>query len=278
MLSNFEKVQKFVNEINYITNPQLQEFVVHLLLNANDYFFTTPASTSGKYHPYFAKGEGGLVAHTRCVAFFAKCNAESFDLSENETNLLIVAAIAHDIKKQGEKENAKHTKWDHPKFAHDYIINIWEQYPDLLSYDDVNIIANAVLSHMGKWAHHSEYVKNKTPYPMPSSLFEQALQSADYIASRSELLEFCFSPTDNVNLPWHLHSVIEMYDGSITKNVSEYVMCFGKHKGRTIEEIAQIDTPYLFWVSQTPGFKYQEAQNKVNQYLTEKINKQKYAI
>ena len=46
-------------------------------------------------------GDGGLVRHTRCVAYFAKWLAESFCMTQEDSDLLIIAALAHDIKKQG---------------------------------------------------------------------------------------------------------------------------------------------------------------------------------
>lgn len=45
---------------------------------------------------------------------------------------------------------------------------------------------------MGKWANYNEFIGNKKAYPMPQTLFEYALQSADYIASRKELILFDF--------------------------------------------------------------------------------------
>lgn len=81
------RLQFFVNELNDINDQKLKTFAIKLLTEAPDYFFTVPASSSGKYHPYFAREENDLVKHTRCVVFFAdpshqlimsKCDGEVF--------------------------------------------------------------------------------------------------------------------------------------------------------------------------------------------------------
>ena len=117
-----ERLQLFANELNDIKDNNLRQFAVQLLTNAPEYFFTVPASSSGKYHPYFAREVGGLVKHTRCVIFYAECNAESFNFDEHTKDLAIIAALAHDIKKQGDNNTGSHTVWEHPELAYNYIL------------------------------------------------------------------------------------------------------------------------------------------------------------
>ena len=66
-MDNNMRLQLFANELNDIKDAKLQAFAVKLLTNAPDYFFTVPASSSGKYHPYFAREEGGLVKHNHLI-------------------------------------------------------------------------------------------------------------------------------------------------------------------------------------------------------------------
>ena len=101
MISREDRLKMFANEIGDICDKDLKELATELIANADDYFFTVPASSSGKYHPPFDLGCGGLVRHTRCVAFMAMSIAESHCMSTLDRDSLIVAAIAHDIKKQG---------------------------------------------------------------------------------------------------------------------------------------------------------------------------------
>jgi hypothetical protein len=254
MISKENRIKLFVNELNDITEENLRKFAEELIANADEYFFTVAASTSGKYHPQFDLGDGGLVRHTRCVAFFAQCEAISRMFTEHETNMLIVAAIAHDIKKLGDGKG-KHTVDDHPKFAAEYI-NDTNKRTNLLSAEDENIIANMVYSHMGKWGHEKGM-------PLPQTELEKALQAADYIASRKELLGFDFRPTEKVDIPKQ----------EITP--ATYIIDFGKNIGKTIKEVYDADmangksSTYLHWMMGQPDFNKQEARLMGMKYLYE---------
>ena len=236
------------------TEENLRKFAEELIANADDYFFTVAASTSGKYHPQFDLGDGGLVRHTRCVAFFAQCEAISRMFTEHETNLLIVAALAHDIKKLGDGKG-KHTVDDHPRFAAEYI-NDTNKRTNLLSADDENILANMVYSHMGKWGHEKGM-------PLPETELEKALQAADYIASRKELLGFDFRPTEHVEIP------------KVEVKPADYVIDFGKNNGKTIKEVYDADiaggrsSTYLHWMMGQADFNKQEARLMGMKYLHE---------
>ena len=253
MISREDRLKLFVNELNDITEENLKKFAEELIANADEYFFTVAASTSGKYHPQFDLGEGGLIRHTRCVAFFAQCEAISRMFTEHETNMLIVAAIAHDIKKLGDGKT-KHTVDDHPRFAAEYV-NDTNKKTELLSAEDENIIANMVLSHMGKWGH--EKIKD---LPLPQTELEKALQAADYIASRKELLGFDFRPTEKVDIPKE------------EIKPENYVINFGKHAGKTIKEVYELgkkgDT-YLHWMMGQKEFNNQETRLMGMRYLYE---------
>lgn len=263
-ISAQQRLQLFANEINDIKNDLLREFAIQLLLNAPQYFFIVPASSSGKYHPYFAREEGGLVKHTRCVVFYAECNAESFNLNEHDKDLIIISALVHDIKKQGNGDNGKYTVWEHPELAHDFVLEMQTKYPHLISTDDAQIIANAVICHMGKWAHNKEFTKTRKQYPMPNTLFEYALQSADYIASRTELTGFAFR--DNINIQINTTQPINECKQN-EKNVGDEVFTFGKHNGKTIKEVVENYLDYINWIINQPNFKNVDMLEKIKMYI-----------
>jgi hypothetical protein len=196
-----ERLTAFANELNDIQDDNLRQFAAQLLANAPEYFFTIPASSSGKHHPYFAREIGGLVKHTRCVVFYAECNAESFNFDSHTKDLAIIAALAHDIKKQGNNDARNYTVWEHPELAYNFILEMQNTYPNLISVEDATIVANAILSHMGKWWHDEKFIKGKKQFPLPTTMLDYAIQSADYMASRVELTGFAFRPTDNVSIP-----------------------------------------------------------------------------
>ena len=61
----------FNDELNLIKNERLRRSCVEMLKLLPDYFYKVEASSSGKYHPAFALGEGGLVRHTKVAAQMA---------------------------------------------------------------------------------------------------------------------------------------------------------------------------------------------------------------
>lgn len=186
-----DKIAMFINEINDIADDGLRNLATEILANADDYFFTIPASSTGKNHPPFSSGEGGLVRHTKCVVYMVKCLCESFDIDEYKRDMLIVAAIAHDIKKQGD-EGVGHTVHEHPLLAARYVCKVYATSGIIIRNGVVSIIADMISSHMGKWGANPKYIGDKKPLPLPESDCAKILQAADYIASRREILDFDF--------------------------------------------------------------------------------------
>ena len=254
MIEKKDRVKLFINELNDITEEKIRKFAEILIENADDYFFEIAASTTGKYHPQFDLGVGGLVRHTRCVAFMAECEAKSRMFSEHDTNLLIVAALAHDIKKLGDG-SGQYTVGDHPKWASDYIMSTFEANKGLLTKKDATTISNIVMSHMGQWG-------EKDGMPLPKTDLEKALQAADYIASRKEILGFDFRPTDNVE-GFGVKSNKESETKSYS-NPEDYVFSFGKNIGKSIKEVYEIEKSnmqksYLMWMVNKEDFNMTEA-------------------
>jgi len=252
MIEVEKRLKLFVNELNDITEENLRKFAEELISNADEYFFTVAASTSGKYHPQFDLGDGGLVRHTRCVVFFAECEAISRCFTQHETNLMIVSAIAHDIKKLGDGLG-RHTVDEHPTFAANYIAET-NKRTNLLSSEDEELIKGMVHSHMGKWGHE------KTGLPMPKTELEKALQAADYIASRKELLGFDFRPTEVVDIPKE------------EPKPGDFIVGFGKHSGKTIKQVyaeGKKGDTYLHWMMKQDDFNNQETRLNGMKYLYE---------
>lgn len=276
-----QRLRLFANELNYIQDVDTRTFAAVLIAYAPEYFFTAPASSSEKYHPYFARETGGLVKHTRCVAFFAKQLATCCMLEPFMADMLITAAIAHDIRKQGVEDQGIHTKWEHPELAHDYILQMWEKNDWIIDEDKAKTIAKAVLSHMGQWAHYTKFTKNKKQYPLPEKGLEEYLHIADYMASRSEITGFKFENVDGVEIELNdtMNFIYFGKDGKdepeTTEPVEETadtigntVTPFGKHRGLTICELYQNHRDYLDWVMKQEKFTNQEYKAQVVKYMS----------
>lgn len=174
-MNDNEKLKFFSSEIELINDADLKEFARTIIKNANDYFFHVPASSSGKYHPEFALGEGGLVRHTKAVIRLSRYLGECKGFNLYALDMVTVAALAHDIKKQGEG-NEEHTLKEHPECAAHYLDELYENGVKTSVREDIfETIKHAVLTHMGQWGS----VK-------PSNIYDEVVHEADYIASRKD--------------------------------------------------------------------------------------------
>ena len=67
-----EKVLTVEKEFMWIKNKNIRKFAIDMVSILPDYFFVVPASSTGKYHPEYSLGEGGLVRHTKSAVLIAK--------------------------------------------------------------------------------------------------------------------------------------------------------------------------------------------------------------
>lgn len=177
-----------INEIDSINNPQIRRFANTLLNRVPDYFFKVPASSSGKYHPKNDLGEGGLVRHSISVKRMLEHLIEPdgfFDFTDDEKDLLIVAALFHDCMKSGtqeEYEKNDRTKFLHPLYAANFVITT--SIINGFNYEWATYIANAVISHMGQWNTNKN---EEGTLPLPVSPAQKVLNLADYLASRKDI-------------------------------------------------------------------------------------------
>ena len=177
-----------LEEIETLQNDDNRRFARRLLDTVPDYFFSVPASSSGKYHPKNDLGDGGLVRHSICVARMLDHLLEPrgyFDFSDEQKELLKVAALFHDCFKSGTQddyEKSKHTKFLHPLYAANHIMTT--AITGGFSYEKALFIYNTVISHMGQW----NIGKNgEGILPTPFDQSQKVLHLADYLASRKDI-------------------------------------------------------------------------------------------
>lgn len=174
------------NEIDTLKFTDIRSFGISLLNNVPDYFFSVPASSSGKYHPVGDLGEGGLVRHSIAVKRMLEHLMEPYgyyDFTEREKDLLKLAALFHDCFKSGtqeEYEKNPRTKFLHPILA----VNFITYYSCLtgFDYDDASFISSAVATHMGQWNKSRDNI-----LPEPKEPHQKILHLADYLASRQDI-------------------------------------------------------------------------------------------
>lgn len=190
-----DKVKVFEKELSYIKNERYKKGANELIKLLPDYFFEVPASSTGKYHPSFALGSGGLVRHTKVAVRMAveMFNDESITgaYSNNEKDLMIVALLVHDGLKSGlEKET--YTRFDHPILICNYI----KENKDKLSFTDKEImfLTSVISSHMGPWNTNSY---SDVVLPKPETSRQRFVHMCDYLASR-KVIDVKFDKDNNV--------------------------------------------------------------------------------
>ena len=155
-------VTVFAKELDLIANPMVREWVRVVFDDiCPDYFWTIPASQSS-HHPAIARGEGGLVRHTKLAVRFAHSFMEAWpDPPETSHDEVIAAVLLHDMLKRGAVEDELQTFPDHTMarqchglYCADYISSHCDSSPHLralLPADRIKRIVTAVRDHMGKW-------------------------------------------------------------------------------------------------------------------------------
>lgn len=182
-----DRLDIFKTELSYIRNPKIKEFTEKALNSLPEYFFSIPASSTGKYHPSYALGEGGLVRHTQAAVRIAieLFRTDIFIYTDDEKDLLISSLILHDGCKSG-LDHSKYTLTEHPLIVAKFI----KQNNDILDETNINIIATNIESHMGKWDY--DYKNKKKVLPNPKNKMQRFVHMCDYLASR-KCLEFNFN-------------------------------------------------------------------------------------
>lgn len=186
-----DKIKCFEKELGYINDEDIRESAKILLNHVPDYFFTIEASSTGKYHPKFALGEGGLVRHTKAVVRFAYELYGIYKFPSRTKDLIIMALMFHDSVKKGEEEE-RYTRFDHPLLAAEFI----RKYQDemMLSSSDIEFLANGVSSHMGRF-NTSTY--SDVVLPLPKTPEEKFIHMCDYLASR-KVINIKFDEDNNI--------------------------------------------------------------------------------
>src|SRR5574344_1848068 len=101
-------------ERNYKKDKRIRDNLIILLNLLPDYIYEVPASSTGKYHPAFSLGDGGLVRHVKvatriAVELFNNNSLQNFN--DTEKDLLLMSIILHNKLKSG-LIKSEYTKFD----------------------------------------------------------------------------------------------------------------------------------------------------------------------
>lgn len=175
-----------LDEINAIEDQSICSFVRSVLYAAPPFFWVSPASFSGKYHPPDERGDNGNVLHTQRVVRIVQSIAQAQQRSQYETDILVAAALLHDLTKGVEYGTTVGYDPMHP-YTVDRFVE-WVREEDqrtstestssslYIDEDTLTQILRLVRCHMGVWS--------PIPETVPLTTMDWTLHLADMLASR----------------------------------------------------------------------------------------------
>ena len=176
------KHEVFKKELDYIKDERIRKSCSTILDILPDYFYEIPASSTGKYHPSFSLGDGGLVRHVKVAVRIAKelldnpCIGNKYN--QNEKDMMIMTLILHDGLKSGLVHN-RYTQANHPTLIKNFVIENKDKIE--LTDKELDFFAHAVESHMGYW--NTDYDGNEI-LPRPKTKYENFVHMCDFLSSK----------------------------------------------------------------------------------------------
>lgn len=175
----------FLKELNYIKKGQYRKDGQILIDLLPDYFFEVPASSTGKYHPKFALGEGGLVRHTKVAVRLAyemlQDESIGYMFTEDQKDLILLALLLHDGCKSG-LVKAEYTVVNHPLIVADLIRK--NASKTSFNEEEIQLLCSMIETHMGPY--NKDY-KGNIVLPVPQNKYQRFVHMCDLLASKKFL-------------------------------------------------------------------------------------------
>ena len=193
-MENLRKLELFKEPLDYIVSPEIKAFAIKAVEILPDYFFEIPASSTGKYHPAYSLGEGGLLRHTLAAVRFALelFRQEMWKFNDEARDLILVAIMVHDGWKSGIVQT-KFSVTEHPLLAVQALSEN-DELMALLPKEQTDFIFSAIKTHMGQWV--EDYKTHKVVLEKPKTMSQIFVHLVDYLASRKSVsVDFSIPPS-----------------------------------------------------------------------------------
>ena len=178
--------EQFSKELSYIKDEKIKNSLILILKELPEYWFTVPASSTGKYHPKYALGEGGLLRHSKAAMRIGYELLENPTIGDkytrHEKDLMLLALLVHNGLKSGNPQE-RYTRFDHPILMANFIIDNKDKFE--LNEEDAQFVADAIKTHMGPWV---EDYNGNVVLEKPKTKYQNFVHMCDYLASKKCLL------------------------------------------------------------------------------------------
>ena len=176
-------------EVAQIDDFDIREFVKKTLDEVDPIHRIKPASSTGKYHPKYAAGEGGLIRHIKVTVRNVIELIRATPAVESEKDELIAAAILHDMWKYPEGRDHEFTAFDHPALGGQWCKD-----------HGFDTIGRLIAAHQGIWTTSRQMPGFENE--QPRKFDEWILHFSDLMASRAYLACDFDEQGDIVLDPW----------------------------------------------------------------------------
>lgn len=187
----------FKIELDYMKSERIRHACSEMIKKLPDYFFVIEASSTGKYHPEYATGDGGLLRHTKAavrIGYELLSDPSIGDkYTSDEKDLMLMGLLLHDGLKCGNPKE-RYTRFDHPILMADLIMD----NEDILglSMEEIEFVCDVIKTHMGPWT--TDYQGNEV-LEKPKTKYQNFVHMCDYLASRKCLL-VPFDDNNNISV------------------------------------------------------------------------------
>ena len=181
-----DKEELFIDELELIKDEKLSESLLKIIEKLPDYWFHEAASSTGKYHPEYALGEGGLLRHSKAAMRIGyellndPCIGDKY--TSHEKDLMLMSLLVHDGLKRGLAAE-KYTRFDHPILMGKFIMDNYKEIG--ITKEDAKFMDDVIKTHMGPWT--TDYDGNEV-LEKPKNKYQNFVHMCDYLASRKCIL------------------------------------------------------------------------------------------
>lgn len=205
-----------------------------------DYIFTMKASTTAKYHNAQQCETHGQLIHAFMFDSILnhllrlKGNREKFPTPE-ERDCMRCCPVLHDAVKCG-WNGSKYSVANHPMLAKEWILSTEVEHKIPTEYRQM--VADCCEAHSGEW---NKSKSGKVLMSEPRNEREFLIHMCDILSSRPDI---------NYDVPDELMELMNMYAKEELPDINEYVLTFGKHKGKTLIQVNAEDPSYIKWAKE----------------------------
>jgi hypothetical protein len=181
-----DREEIFLDELGYIKDEELAECLLNIINMLPEYWLEEAASSTGKYHPEYALGKGGLLRHSKAamrIGYELLSNPSIGDkYTDREKDLMLMSLLVHDGLKLGLPQE-KYTRFDHPILMGKFILDNMKEIG--LNKEDATFMNDVIKTHMGPWT--TDYDGNEV-LEKPKTKYQNFVHMCDFLASRKCIL------------------------------------------------------------------------------------------